>query len=202
MNGQRPSEATSAPPTASGGGARRASTRTLWLIAAVCVAPVLASYAAYYLFPRERQVNYGELLPTALAPMLAGVGGDGAAFKLDMLRGKWVLLSIGGAACDEACERGLYATRQARSMQGKDQDRIVRVLLLAGDAVPGTAMLEQHPGLRVVRAPDAAQAFPGAPGTAYLIDPLGNLVLRYPGNADIKGVAKDLGRLLKASRIG
>jgi cytochrome oxidase Cu insertion factor (SCO1/SenC/PrrC family) len=174
----------------------------LWLIAAVCVAPVLASYVAYYVFPRERQVNYGELLPTAAAPTLAGVGGDGAAFRLDTLRGRWVLLSIAGAVCEEACARGLYATRQARSMQGKDQDRVVRVLLLAGEGATAIALQEQHPGLRIVRAPDAAQAFPGAPGTAYLIDPLGNLVLRYPADADIKGIAKDLGRLLKASRIG
>jgi hypothetical protein len=39
-------------------------------------------------------------------------------------------------------------------------------------------------------------------GTAYLVDPLGNLVLRYPEDPDVKGMAKDIGRLLKASRIG
>jgi hypothetical protein len=36
----------------------------------------------------------------------------------------------------------------------------------------------------------------------YVIDPLGNLVLRYPTNPDIRGIANDLARLLKASRIG
>ncbi len=61
----------------------------------------------------------------------------------------------------------------------------------------------QHPGLVVVRVPEAvAGRFPGGADALYLIDPLGNLVLRYPGDPDIKGVAKDLTRLLKASRIG
>jgi cytochrome oxidase Cu insertion factor (SCO1/SenC/PrrC family) len=182
---------------------RRTAFRTLSLIALVCLAPVVASYAVYYLFPRDRQVNYGVLLPTAPAPQLAGVAADGAQIRLDELRGKWVLLTIGGDGCDAACERGLYATRQARTMQGRDQDRIVRILLLAGETLPGAEVAAQHPGLVVVlRAPSGRSVFHGTAGTAYLIDPLGNLVLRYPEDPDIKGIAKDLGRLLKASRIG
>lgn len=189
-------------PVRAPGESRRTAVRTLTLIAAVCLAPVVASYAVYYLFPRERQMNYGLLLPTAPAPALAGARADGAPFRLDELRGKWVLLTIGGDRCDAACVRGLYATRQARAMQGKEQDRIARTLVLAGETLPGAELLVQHPGLVVIHTPGVASSFPGAPGTAYLLDPLGNLVLRYPEDPDIKGIARDLGRLLKASRIG
>ena len=35
-----------------------------------------------------------------------------------------------------------------------------------------------------------------------LVDPLGNLILRYPADPDIKRMANDLDRLLRASRIG
>jgi hypothetical protein len=189
-------------PGARPAGDRRTTIRTLSLIAAVCIAPVAASYAVYYLFPRERQVNYGTLLPTAPAPALSGLRADGAPFRLEELRGKWVLLTTGGNECDAACERGLYATRQARTMQGKDQNRIVRALVLAGETLPAPGVQAQHPGLVVVRDPVAAAAYGTAAGTTYLIDPLGNLVLRYPDDPDVKGVAKDLGRLLKASRIG
>ena len=42
----------------------------------------------------------------------------------------------------------------------------------------------------------------GATTNLYLLDPLGNLVLRYPADPDIKRLAKDLERLLRASRIG
>lgn len=184
------------------GASRRTAIRTLSLIAAVCLAPIVASYAIYYFAPLDRQVNYGTLLPTQPAPPLAGVGADGATLRLDALRGKWALLSIAGDTCDAACERGLYATRQARTMQGKDQDRIVRALVLTGGTLPDAQTFPEHPGLVVIRDPAADATYRGPSGTALLIDPLGNLVLRYPQDPDIKRMAKDLARLLKASRIG
>jgi hypothetical protein len=36
----------------------------------------------------------------------------------------------------------------------------------------------------------------------YLIDPLGNLVLRYAPGADPSGIRRDLARLLRLSQIG
>ena len=167
------------------------------------VAPIIASYAAYYLFPREPKTNYGTLLPIALAPAIAGTRLDGVPFRLDHLHGRWVLVASGGAECNAACEGKLYATRQARTMQGAEQDRVVRVWLLLGDARPSTALLARHPELVVVRVPDTEPAkLPGGPDALYLVDPLGNLVLRYRDDPDIKGIAKDLTRLLAASRIG
>ena len=83
----------------------------------------------------------------------------------------------------------------------------MRVWLQATDA-PALArqFLAEHPGLIVARV-DPAQwaALPGVAGplrNIYLIDPLGNIVLRYPADPDIKRMAKDLDRLLRASRIG
>ncbi|MEO8303855.1 MAG: hypothetical protein ABI724_07020 [Betaproteobacteria bacterium] len=176
--------------------------RTIFLIAAVVLAPVVASYIVYYLFPQEAQVNYGTLLATVPAPAVVGTRADGTAFRLDELHGRWVLLS-GGRGCDAACERKLYATRQARTMQGKDQDRIVRVWLASGDNPPTPDLVAEHPGLLVIRVgATGLERFPGGAGPIYLIDPLGNLVLRYPDNPDIRGIANDLARVLKASRIG
>jgi cytochrome oxidase Cu insertion factor (SCO1/SenC/PrrC family) len=177
--------------------------RTLLLIALVTVAPVVASYTIYYLFPRDSGANYGTLLPTAPAPAIHGTLADGAAFRLEDLRGRWVLLAVAAGDCSAACERRLYAMRQARTMQGKEQERVVRAWLVTGDAAPSPGLLAQHPGLVVARVADAAAALlPGGAGALYLIDPLGNLVLRYGEDPDTKGVAKDLSRLLKASRIG
>jgi cytochrome oxidase Cu insertion factor (SCO1/SenC/PrrC family) len=184
-------------------GTDRHGKRTLLLIVALCIAPVVASYVAYYLFPREAQVNYGSLLPTAPASAIEGTKADGAPFRLADLRGRWVLLAGDRGGCDTACERKLYATRQARTMQGRDQDRLVRAWLFAGDAMPAPEFLAQHPGLVVARVPAGAlAALPGGERAIYLIDPLGNLVLRFPGDPDINGIAKDLSRLLRASRIG
>jgi hypothetical protein len=191
-------------PTPAGPSPRaRGGKRTLLLIAAVTLAPVIASYSAYYLFPRSPEANYGTLFPTAPIEGIEGTRPDGARFRLEDLRGRWVLLALGRGACDASCERRLYATRQARTMQGREQERVVRAWLVAGDAEPPAALLAQNPGLIVVHVQQAVAArFPGGADALYLIDPLGNLVLRYPDDPDIKGLAKDLTRLLKASRIG
>lgn len=183
--------------------ASRSGKRVLLLLAAVCIAPVLASYAVYYLFPRTARANYGTLLPTAPAPALEGTKADGAPFRLADLRGRWVLLVAESGPCETACERRLYATRQARTMQGKERDRLVRVWIGTGNAMPAPEVLAQDPGLVVVRAPPGAGvAMPGGGRGIWLVDPLGNLVLSYPDDPDIKGIANDLSRLLRASGIG
>ncbi len=181
----------------------RRGRRTLFLIAAATLAPVVASYAVYYLLPREPTANYGTLLPTAPIAGIEGTRPDGSKFRLEELHGRWVLVTHGRGDCAPACERVLHATRQARTMQGKEQVRIVRAWLVTGDAEPPAALLARHPGLVVVRVRDDVPArFAGEANRLYLIDPLGNLVLRYPDDPDIKGIANDLTRLLKASRIG
>jgi hypothetical protein len=163
---------------------------------------VLASYVVYFFYPRSAQVNYGTLLTTAPAPAIEGVQNGGASFRLADLRGRWVLVA-GGAGCDAGCERTLYAMRQAHTMQGKERERVVRVWLDTGGAEPSPELRTQHPGLVVARVPASARAsLPGASSGIWLIDPIGNLVLSYPGDPDIKGLAQDIARLLQASRIG
>ncbi len=183
-------------------GARRRP-RTLYLIALVTIAPVIASYAAYYLFPRDQQANYGQLLATRPAPEIAGMALDGKPFRIADLRGKWVLVAAAAGACPQSCVDALYATRQARTIQGREMGRIARVWLVTDAAPPDAALLAQHPGLVVARVPATALAlWPAGADRLYLIDPLGNLVLAYPRNPDINGMGRDLTRLLRASRIG
>ena len=189
-------------PPANAGMSRR-NRRTLILLALVTVAPVIASYAAYYWFPRDKQANYGELLPTGPAPELAGVTAGGAPFRLSELRGRWVLAVAAPGACDGACAEALYATRQARTIQGREMDRVARVLLVTGDGALPAALASLHPDLVTARIqPGAIAALPAGGDRILLLDPLGNLVLAYPRDPDIKAMAKDLTRLLKASRIG
>lgn len=184
-------------------GMTRRNRRTLLLVALVTIAPVIASYAVYYLFPRDKQANYGELLPTKPAPDVMGTTLDGAPFRLASLRGKWVLAAAAPGACDSACVQALYASRQARTIQGREMDRVVRVLFVTDDATPAAALIAEHPDLIVARAgPGALAAWPAGAQPIYLVDPLGNLVLAWPRDPDIKAAAKDIGRLLKASRIG
>ncbi len=177
--------------------------RTLLLLALVAIAPVVASYTAYYLFPREKRTNYGELLPTVPAPDLSGVGADGRPFALSQLRGKWLLIVSAPGRCDAQCTQALYATRQARTIQGREMERVQRLWLVTDADVPDPALLSQHPDVRIAHVPrDALRSLPAGIERIYLIDPLGNYVLAFPADPDIKKVAKDVERLLKASRIG
>jgi hypothetical protein len=187
-------------------GRRRRARRTLALLALVCAAPVVAAYVAYYWLRPAAHVNYGELLGAVPAPEIVGTALDDAPFHLSSLRGRWVLLVADGASCDVRCERKLYATRQARTIQGREQERIVRLWLRPnGASPPPQEFLAQHPGMIVVGVdPRQWDSLPGRDPIAsiYLVDPLGNLVLRYPDDPDIRRLAKDLERLLRVSRIG
>ena len=108
--------------------AKTRSTRPLWLLAALCIAPVIASYTAYYFWRPEGHVNYGELLePRAMPdPPLALV--DGKPFRLSELRHKWVMVVAHPAQCGDYCQKELVYLRQVRLAQGKDADRIERVV--------------------------------------------------------------------------
>src|SRR5258708_6452143 len=184
-------------------GATRSGRRTLTFLAAVVIAPVIASYTAYYVFPREARTNYGELLATGPAPALAGTRVDGQPFALPQLRGKWVLIVNAPGGCDAHCVQALYATRQARTMQGREMDRVQRLWLGTGDRAPEPALIAQHADLLLVHVSrEALAGLPAGVDRIYLIDPLGNLVLAFPGDPDIGKVGRDLERVLRASRIG
>jgi hypothetical protein len=48
----------------------------------------------------------------------------------------------------------------------------------------------------------AAVKASGGASNIWIVDPLGNLMMRFPDNPDPNGMKKDMNRLLKASRIG
>jgi hypothetical protein len=167
---------------------------TLLLVALACVAPVVLATLAYYLeWGAGQSGNYGELIPPR--PV--------AGAPLEKLRGKWVLVTFDGAACDAYCEKKLYFVRQTRKAQGKEQLRIERLWLLTDGGKPRAELLQAIEGEHVAAAGDLARAFPGRPEDhIYLVDPLGNLMLRFPRDPDAKRIIKDLNRLLKYSRMG
>ena len=176
--------------------------RQLVLVVLIGIAPVLASYAFYYLRPRQALVNYG-VLHAVPSPPISGRLADGRPFALADLRGKWLVIVASGGACDTRCSSALYAGRQARTIQNAEMDRVVRLWLVTDDTRPSTTLLSEHPDLTVVRvAPETAAALPEQGRGLALIDPLGNLVLSWPSDPDIKAVARDLGRVLRASSIG
>jgi hypothetical protein len=182
---------------------QRRGRRMLVLIALVGLAPVIAATLVYLFFPRPAATNYGRLLPVEAAPEITGTRLDGTPFRLSELQGKWLLLMAAEGACGAPCRAELYATRQARTIQGREQDRVVRLWLVTDATAPSEDLLAQHPGVVVAQVDRGMVArLPAGDSAIYIVDPLGNLVLQYPQDPDIKGLAKDLKRLLAASSIG
>jgi hypothetical protein len=164
----------------------------LLLVGLVCAAPFVLGTAAYLLgWSPGGAANYGELIPPRLL--------EGKPFA--ELRGKWVMVTFDAAACDKYCEEKLYYMRQVRRAQGKFMDRIERLWVVTDGAKPRAELLAALEDTRL--ASGSAQGFPGnAADHIYLVDPIGNLMMRFPRNPDPSRMIKDLQRLLKYSGAG
>ena len=176
-------------------------------IAALCLAPFIAALIAYYGWQPQGAMNYGELIPAhpLIDPPLRHL--DQSPFRLSELKGKWILLQLDESDCAESCRAKLYNMRQVRLAQGREMERVERVWLILDETPLQTSLMREYEGTRMLRAAGSALAAQFAPVAdardyIYLIDPLGNLMLRFPRNADPRKIHKDLARLLKVSRIG
>lgn len=187
--------------------ARRPGAWPVLLILALCAAPVVAAWLAYFVWPPASRTNHGELIEARPLsdPPLEQIGGG--AFRLSSLRGKWLLVQLDGGACDSACRGKLVYTRQLRLTQGKDMDRVERVWLVTDGVPVDPALAREFAGTVIVRA--AASTLPrefpaaGAPKDhIFVVDPLGNVMLRWSRSSDPDGMKRDLSRLLRASRVG
>jgi len=132
---------------------------------------------------------------------------DPASGETSGLWGKWSMIQVDPGSCDDACRSSLVATRQVRLALGKDMQRIQRLLIVT-HGMPDPALVQEHPGLIIYDVQrenglKLVQAIgPAAPGDIFIVDPLGNLMMRYPVDTPMKGMYEDLKRLLKLSQIG
>lgn len=176
----------------------------------VCASPVIASYLTYYFIRPEGRRNFGELIdPQRPLPAVSAVTLDGKPVRIPALKGQWLLLNVAGGACDTRCESNLYFQRQLRESLGREKERLDRVWLVDDEAPVRSALLPALASATVLRAApqDLAQWLEPAAGRhladhLYLVDPLGNLMMRFPAAMDAAGAAKakrDLDRLLRAS---
>ena len=177
------------------------------LVFLVFSAPIVASYIAYYWLPPAGRVNYGEILSAAPLPDANLRTVANRQFQMSELKGKWILLQVDSGACAAECQEKLALMRQIRLALGKEQGRIERVFLIDDATAPHPLFHAEYTGTWFVRASGSPflNDFPAHSSTrdhVYLIDPLGNLVLRYPSRPDARKMIKDLQRLLKVSRIG
>jgi hypothetical protein len=178
----------------------------LVLVFAVFAAPIAASLLAYRYAHVAPTANHGELLlPPAQVPDRAMEGAGGKPFAFGALRGRWVLVAADAGACGERCLAKLVAMRQVRLALGVNASRVARVFLADDGRAPDEGALAAFPGMERAVLP------PGIAPTAgpawdrkhvYLVDPNGNVMMRWRAEDDPKGMLRDLERLLRASQIG
>lgn len=183
----------------------------LFMVLAVCASPMIASYFTYYVIKPEGKTNYGTILdPREFpVPQLNAMNSLGKNQELSSLKGKWLMLQVDRGSCETSCQKKLYDMRQLRTAQGKEMERIQRVWLITDDTpveeklkqgIAGTELLKVSPSLLEKWLPTEQGAT--IYDHIYLLDPLGNLMMRFPKDADANKVKKDLSKLLKASAIG
>ena len=187
------------------------SRRVLWVLAALFFAPLLFAFLIYYgsSWRPLGHTNYGALieppepLPRILLPQHDTPG------SAQLFVGKWSLLYIADGTCNTECRHTLYFMRQTQLSLGNLIPRTQRVWLATDHCCDLSADTEKQPPLIAVDAHGSAGIpllglFPTdhRDSTVFIIDPRGNLMMRYDSNADPKGLREDLKKLLNLSHIG
>ena len=182
--------------------APRPQRRTLILLLSLFFVPLVASFLLYYVFgwrPAAQSIH-GELI-TPVRPLPEGS---------EALRKAWALVYVGDGRCDSDCQTALVFARQTRLSLNKEMDRVNRVLLVTDNCCEVDYLKKEHDGIKVfdVSAPeDRAALMAVLPEvelrhTLFVVDPLGNLVMRYDVRKEPAGLRDDLRKLLKLSHIG
>ena len=186
---------------------------TLIALMALFLSPVIA---AWFWTPDTFR-NRGELIdpprPLVSVPMISP---DGSAVDLATLFGRWTYVFFVEAGCDESCKQLADAVERVRLSQGKNEKRVrLMVITLSPDALSSLEEIRLIMPKTIVLGVNAAekeqlmsQFMPSGggsvlpSGSVFLVDPMGNLMMRYPATADPTDLRKDISRLLRASRIG
>ncbi len=190
---------------------RARNLRTLGLLAGLFLVPLLASFWMYYAtdWRPAAHVNHGELisparpLPHADLPVRLGTLPAAGLFKHN-----WSLVYIGPGNCDESCRHTLYVMRQTRLALNNEMARVERVFLSTGNCCDPDFFPKLHGGLIVLDASGTSASgllsvFPAErENSLFIVDPLGNLLMRYDARQNPKGLLEDLQKLLRLSHIG
>ena len=180
------------------------------LVMLVCAAPVVASYFTYYVVRPEGRTNYGTLIqPARPMPALAQLplkDLNGQMVDPATLQQQWLLITVAGGACDAQCEQMLYLQRQLRESLGKDKDRVDRLWLIDDQQPMRPQLADAMKGATVLRVDAEALARWLAPDAGhalrdhwFVVDPLGQWMMRFPAQAEPRKVLKDLVKLMRAS---
>jgi hypothetical protein len=178
-----------------------------------CALPVIASYFTYYVIRPQGRTNYATLIepqrPLPAQGMVPAQDMDGRSVPLTTLKGQWLMIVVAPASCGKTCERNLFLQRQLREMMGPERDRIQKVWLVDSPEPIAPALataMAAKPAVSLYRVDRAAlerwlepEAHHALEDHLYVVDPLGNWMMRTPADPDPVRLKKDVDKLLRAS---
>lgn len=179
------------------------------LLALLFVGPFATAMYLYYYggdsWRPQGSVAHGILIgsPPSLADQTVPLpNGATAAFT-----GRWSLLYVSNGSCAGGCQQALYQLRQVRQALGRDMSRVQRYFITTGGTPDAELMHSAHPDLIVIDGAATGGKVLAALGDygeadVFVVDPLGNIMMRFPAGTSMKDMHKDLSLLLKASTIG
>jgi hypothetical protein len=189
-----------------------ASRRMLLILFCMFMAPLALAFWLYYGsdWRPGGTTNNGELIQPARAlPVIATRRGDGSPASSELLHGKWSLVVIADGACNESCQSALNYTRQTALSLGRLQSRVKTVWLVNANCCNHELLKRVASDFLVLNASDNSAApwlnlFPAdnRERMIFVVDPLGNLMMRYDIRLEPRGLRLDVKHLLDLSQIG
>ena len=182
--------------------ARRRGRLQLILLLALTVGPMVLATAMYqfrFWVPEGRNYS-GELIGNGVSRTDLGVLGSDVT--------TWQILVTAPGTCEDDCRQLVYLARQLQIGLGREASRATHGLATAEPVSEAynAKLARDYP--RLDRYGLDAQAYSktspttGSAPQLWLIDPHGNLVLRYDAKTKGKAILNDLRLLLKLSNIG
>jgi len=187
---------------------------TPWFVVIAFVAPVLASYSLYFLGYKPSSFdNRGELITPVIDIESFALTNEQNELMTsdDIAMHKWHMILFVGAGCDDACQQSLYKLRQINIAAGKNANRLQRLLvhLEAPDEEFQKLLAAEYPNARHANA--KAETISSAlqnigpnfhSNEVYIMDPNGNIMLRFTQEQSYKELLHDLNTMFKVSQIG
>jgi cytochrome oxidase Cu insertion factor (SCO1/SenC/PrrC family) len=187
---------------------------TPWFVVISFVAPVVAAYALFFLgITPPAFSNKGELLNPIIdvESFVLTDDNEKQMNRDEITQHKWHMIYFAGPSCDDACNKILYNMRQINIAVGKNANRLQRLVvhLDEPDEEFQALITKEYPESRHANA-DANTIETALQGVGpqfrsneiYIMDPLGNIMLRFTQEQSYKDLLHDLNKLFKVSQIG
>ena len=184
---------------------------TLWFVVFAFVAPAVVAYLMYFFGDIRSFTNHGEILnPVVDISALKLRDEENQLIPRDTLTYKWRIISFVGADCDESCNKRIHDMRQIHKSLAKDQHRVIRMIvhLDAPSTELNALIAREYPNALNMYGDekDISSALGDSAriheNETYIMDPIGNVMMRFTQDQPNQLLLKDLKKLLKVSQIG